>query len=209
MPIHNKRITTDYSIVIWEINEPVVFFEKHVTLTEKETQYYSRITNPRRQKEWLAVRYILQYELNIQAPLSYTQNGKPIVGKSCISISHSSDFVVVMISTKNCAVDIEKISPRVQKIAKRAFSEQEIANAATYELLTLYWCVKETVYKLIDYTDIDFREDLKIQPFSNEHEGKVTCEVKKPTHTFITLHFETIKNNKFVWTIYPYNKTIC
>jgi len=200
MPTYNKYTSEDYSIIVWESTESIDYFEKEVFLTQEEKKYYSIIRNSSRRKEWLTVRYILQKELNIKNTIIYNKKGKPYISDNHISITHSNNFVAVMISKWNCAIDIEKISSRVSRVSHKAFSANEMQFATDDELLTVLWCAKETAFKLADTSNVDFIEDIQIFPFSPSQSGSLICEIRKPIPIKIKMYYETIKNCKFVWT---------
>jgi len=200
MPVYNKHLAENYSIVVWESNETVDFLESKVFLTPEEKKCYSKMRNCNRRKEWLTVRYILQNELNIQTPIIYTQEGKPELQGKYISITHSGDYVAVMVSKYNCGIDMEKVNNKIAKVSHKVFSESEIAYATNNELLTILWCAKEAAFKFANVSSLNFIRDIHVLPFSTSYSGNLICEIRKPKLKIININYKTINNYKFVWT---------
>ena len=117
----------------------------------------------KRRIELLSVRALLK-AVGINQTIHYNDS-KPYLDNGYISISHSPDIAAIIYNTDHpVGIDIEKISPRIQRIATRAFSDEEIAVAnGDLEKLTILWNCKECVFKLADDEGIDFREMISIQ----------------------------------------------
>ena len=126
---------------------------------------------PHRQREWLMVRVLLKKILGEEKQIAYTSAGVPyVVDSSChISISHTKGYVAVaMDETGPVAIDIEQISPRVEKIRSRFMNETEEQHLSqTHPLihLLLHWSAKETLFKYMHEQDIDFKSQFHIHPF--------------------------------------------
>ncbi|GHV58474.1 siderophore biosynthesis protein [Bacteroidia bacterium] len=124
-----------------------------------------------RQREWLTVRVLLKNILGEEKQVLYTESGKPyIVDSSCyISISHTKGYVAVALDEKQpVAIDIERISSRVENIRSRFMNEIEEQNLSkTHPVihLLLHWSAKETLFKYLDESDIEFQSQLYIHPF--------------------------------------------
>ena len=118
---------------------------------------------PKRRIELLSVRALLK-AVGINQTIHYSDS-KPYLDNGYISISHSADIAAIIYNLDYpVGIDIEKISPRIQRIATRAFSDEEIAVAnGDLEKLTILWNCKECVFKLADDEGIDFREMISIQ----------------------------------------------
>ena len=117
----------------------------------------------KRRFELLSVRALLK-AVGINQTIHYN-DCKPYIDKGYISISHSADIAAIIYNPDHSVgIDIEKISPRIQRIATRAFSDEEIAAAnGDLEKLTILWNCKECVFKLANDDGIDFREMISIQ----------------------------------------------
>ena len=117
----------------------------------------------KRRIELLSVRALLK-TVCINQTIHYNDR-KPYLNNGYISISHSADIAAIIFNPDHpVGIDIEKISPRIQRIATRAFSDEEIAAAnGDLEKLTILWNCKECVFKLTNDEGIEFREMINIQ----------------------------------------------
>ncbi|HOZ29469.1 MAG TPA: 4'-phosphopantetheinyl transferase superfamily protein [Bacteroidales bacterium] len=120
-----------------------------------------------RRLEILNVRALIK-ELRLDIKIHYKER-KPICSDGFISITHSDDLAAVIWSRNTeYSIDIERISPRLLRIAKRAFSETELEFAlADLIKLSLLWNCKECVYKLANDKGMNFQKQIQVQPFSN------------------------------------------
>jgi 4'-phosphopantetheinyl transferase len=127
------------------------------------------------------------------AQVAYHTSGKPYLrnGEAEISITHSKDIVAVILhDTKVVGIDIEYISPRVERIKHRFLSASELALANTTALLTLYWSAKETLFKLDKKQGLEFNTELAVTPSKSKNilNGKIRNEET------ITVHYSTNKD---------------
>ena len=145
---------------IWKITESRDELLDMLSLRNQEEahQYLSNVKSNRRVLEWLSTRLLLQLLTN---------------DDKTISISHSKDYAVVLLhKDKKVGVDIENYSDRILKIEKRFVSENEYIDPKNRILhLILHWCAKETLYKLMNSTEIVFKKHLYVHPFKIKDEG--------------------------------------
>ena len=140
-------------IGIWELTEPASDLLNQYTLSEREKNEFSKINNEKRKKEYLAVRLLLKFMFKDNNTILYDDKGKPFLKNKniSISISHSDDLAVVMISQKNAGIDVEPITRSIQKIALRVLNDKELADSSgkNYNKIKqlLYWCAKEAAFK--------------------------------------------------------------
>jgi len=146
--------------------------QKHRYLLEIEKM------TEKRKCEWLTVRLLLKSILGKEHKIEYLPSGKPYLGDSSfkISISHTKGFAAVIVNPDyDVAIDIEKISPRVQNVKSRFLSEEEL-NSISQENdlvhLLLHWSAKETVYKIINREGVDFQKHIRILPFTPNPNGE-------------------------------------
>jgi 4'-phosphopantetheinyl transferase len=88
-----------------------------------------------------------------------------------ISISHSFDkLAVIQHQTISTGIDIEKMRDKISTIQHKFLSPQELTHCQNdVSLLTLYWAVKEAVYKAYGKKNLSFNEHIII-PFAPEKE---------------------------------------
>lgn len=133
-----------------------------------------------RKIEYLAVRVLLMEMCNENYRILHTPSGKPYLEDSGrrISISHTRGYVAVIVHPENeVGIDIEFFSERVQKVVSRFVRDDEMEylnhslgsgkqNESDYIfMLLLLWSGKETLYKIINRSEVDFKEHLHIFPF--------------------------------------------
>ena len=127
-----------------------------------------------RRCEWLSVRILLKKLIGKEKEIRYHSSGKPYLADQSyyISISHTKGYVaVILCKEKEVAIDIEQISPRVEKIKERFICEEEERNLSKEnELLhlLLHWSAKESLFKILDEENIEFKTQLHINPFEPE-----------------------------------------
>ncbi len=203
MPLFAEYFESDYQLVLWKMDEDEAFFREKINLTEKETEYLYRITNSNRRKEWLAIRYLLQNKFNLQQCISYTAEGKPFIDSYHLGISHSFEIAGLILSKYPCALDVEKVLPRIVNIAHRAFSPQELHFAQTPEQLTVCWCAKETIFKLYGHGNIDFKGDIEISTIKNFTDGEIGVFFQLEKRYFGKIKLKTIDDYKVTWIVIP------
>ena len=150
---------------------------------------------------------LLTYELlDEKVIIDYNEFGKPSLrnDKRQISISHTQGMVAVQIGNKYAGVDVEKISGRVAKIAHKFLSPTELkAIDIKNQLLHMYayWGAKETIYKIYGRRRLDFKENIKIEPFKIETKGSIKANLKiEDTIPFNLEYFvyEAANRNKYM-----------
>ncbi|MCC8146163.1 MAG: 4'-phosphopantetheinyl transferase superfamily protein [Bacteroidales bacterium] len=127
-----------------------------------------------RKVERLTVRYLIYLLLGEEKKIIYSAEGKPqLADKSYyISISHTKGYVAVVLSKDHeVGIDIECISPKITRLQNRVMSEKElkgISKAKEEIHLLLHWSAKESMFKIINHTDIEFKTQLHIRSFVPE-----------------------------------------
>jgi hypothetical protein len=54
----------------------------------------------------------------------------------------------------------------------------------------VYWCAKEAMYKLYNVKTVEFRDNLKINPFLKSSKGVITGEIHLGTfHSRSSIHY--------------------
>ena len=156
----------------------------------------------KRRIELLSVRALLK-AVGIFQTIRYNDS-KPYLNNGYISISHSADIAAIIYNPDHSVgIDVEKISPRIQRIATRAFSDKEIASAnGDLEKLTILWNCKECVFKLANDDGIDFREMIEVDLPQDFHcpLSIIHCTLKKSSFTkYFLLSAMKIEDNTMVW----------
>ena len=185
MALHSIEHHEHYSLAIWKMEESAELLSSllDAALPGADSSC-SHMTGPyvvcphtaeKRRQEFYACRLAaLQLGIN---PLSIEKHpdGHPVLndGSGFISFSHSRDFAAVLFSSQkdHIGIDIETASPRLLKAAQKYMNGKELAHIeaffpdekATIEALTLYWCIKEALFKAVQIGKIDFQQSFQIE----------------------------------------------
>lgn len=208
MPLFQKTTCDGYSLGIWKIEETVedlleilpdrVYFEAELL----------RFKAPHRKLEWLSVRALLFTLLGRHVPVSYMESGKPyLADNSCyISISHTKGYVAVIVSELSpVAIDIEQYSMRVCKVVSKFIRADEetlpFQGDSTWSML-LHWSAKETLFKSLDRSEVDFKEHLHILPFIPQSEGTfLAFEYKSADKKQFCIHYLIHPDFVMTWQV--------
>lgn len=186
MPIFfKKQINNNIIIGVWKISESLEWLVSNINLDKKDSEIFNSFKTELRKKHWLTYRILLKELIDSKSDLKilYNESGKPHLKNSNnnISVSHSFEFVAAIVSRKVPAgIDVEKISPRIERIKNKFLSENELKNINEnfrLEKLYIYWCAKEALYKLYGKRDLNFITNIKIAPFNFEQKGHINGEL--------------------------------
>jgi phosphopantetheinyl transferase len=176
VPLFYQQNINDHSrLAIWKIEEPEDFFLQAVPLQRE-------ITHPHKRLQHLAGRYLLPYLFPDfpREEILIADTRKPFLKdeRYHFSISHCSDYAAAIVSSQErVGIDIEMITPRVEKIKQKFLHVDELAFVHKYaeeyqvKLLTLLWSAKEAMFKWWGRGEIDFSDVLRLEPFSFSTEG--------------------------------------
>ena len=187
MPLFYQQDINEFTrLGVWHITEEVDFF------LQKAVFRYP-IEHPNKQRQHLAAGYILSVLFpdfpypSIQSP-SFQ---KPFLPDNpyYFSLSHSNEYAAAIVSRSvPTGIDIEMISPRVQRIRHKFLSVVENAWVSEFTpgeqdaLLTLLWTIKETIYKWLERRGLGFSEHIEILPFEPDAVNRVTVNIHHPLH---------------------------
>lgn len=164
---------------VWKIEESPDELLSLLTRTADYVPFLESIRTENRKKEWLAVRVLTKELVGEETPIMYRPNGAPYLPEKDfhISISHTKGYVAVILSDQEpVGIDIEYRAERILKIRDKFLSKEEnqaIDIEHEVEHLLLYWCAKETLFKIIGQGNVDFIAHLHVQPFSYKEEGSL------------------------------------
>ena len=209
------------TIGIWKMEES---WQEMLTSLQ-ENNVYSRndawnrdinnIKSDKRKQEWLAVRLLLKHLAGPEAYIEYRENGSPVLKNSPynISISHTTGFAAVILSKKeDPGIDIEYNDGRAWKLREKYLGEKELkafdslndhrsTNSGMQEkLATICWCAKETAYKALQRTEVDFINHLHILPFSLSDNGSFYLkETKTPIQQIFSINYQITEDYTITW----------
>ena len=191
----------------WEITESVESLEEGFIFSVENIQDYHTLSHPSKKSEWLVIRLLLRSLLadwNEDYEGVYKDEfGKPHLSNRDyhISVTHAAEYVVVVIDKKKpVGIDLEKIRPKILKIAYKFLSEQELKDSGNeLNKLTVYWSAKESLYKLYGRKKLIFSTDLYVKHFEMKNFGMCFGVIYSDNKEFHhEIHF--IKENDFILT---------
>jgi phosphopantetheinyl transferase (holo-ACP synthase) len=181
MPLFfHQHIQSDIELGVWEITEDEHWFLTQLLLYPGELRQLSLIKGSKR-LEWLGVRHLV-HEMSgriKRGAFLKDEFGKPYLEYSAyhVSISHSAGMAAAVGSLVNNGVDIQKIVPKLEAIARRVMRPEELEGIqpeSSLEHLHVLWGAKECLYKAYGRRQLDFREHILITPFVYNKQGG-TC----------------------------------
>ena len=179
----SKKIGGKGKLGVWHISESVSELLGMKVFSEEDLSQLNSFSGEHRKKEWLVSRILIKKITQAKdAEIIYDEHHKPFLknSKQCISISHSHDMLAVVIDSKETGIDIERIKPNILSIKEKFLSHAELKaleKAHRAEELTLYWCVKESLYKLHGKKKLTFKENLFVEPFEYMEKGNIMGEI--------------------------------
>ena len=156
--------------------------------TAEELLSLEGITSPHRRGERLSWRRALRKGIGEGIIIEYDPHGAPVIKNSQykhISVSHCRDRVAVLLSARECGVDIECRDRRFSAIAERYLTEEEylVASKANFDrqtFLALAWSAKEALYKMLRREGVDLCRDLRIVAISPKQQSIVAEAYGEP-----------------------------
>ncbi len=189
MPIiWSKQLTKDGELAVWHITEEANTLYNKLQLNNAEKAFYDSLQSSKRNMHWLGSRVLLRTLLNTTEYIDCQLDGnnKPYLINFPyeISISHSNDYAAVIIyKNKAVGIDIEKISTKIERIAKRFLSEMElefISETHKTEHMYTCWGIKETLFKLYGKGNLPFIAGIQLSPFEYSESGIAKAKIVLP-----------------------------
>lgn len=223
MPLIVDKELPGARLGVWRIGEDETELKTMAPLPPEDIELAASWKNESRRKQWLCCRAIIS-RLSGLSPVkvSYDEHGKPSLHgfKGQISITHTSTYAAVLLSEKESAgLDIEQLSPRLERVAGRFLQDEELEYVSrvtchvpceenrpgTYtELLGIYWSAKEALYKFYGKPSVDLKNDIYIIPFDYFCNSQATFEARVKTPEGVQNHelrFERIDDHVLVYTL--------
>lgn len=174
MPLIKKKYNSRNNNVvsIWEITETIEDLFEGLHLSSDNLTNFNKIKLDSKKKEFLVIRKLLNINGLVHTSLYYNSNGKPFLNNGpMISISHANKYVVFAFSyTSNIGVDIELEKQKILKGEKYFRNIGVSLNVNSLEekikKLTKIWCSKEAVFKVIDFKNVSYKNDILLQEFN-------------------------------------------
>lgn len=202
-----KKIETNFGLLgIWQLSESSEELLRDFDFCPAEKAEFKKRTSENRKKEYLASRLLLKKLLGEKTHIHYSKSGRPEINikNRHISISHSSDFLGILISDKAVGLDIENTNRKIERIEKRFLCKEEqdflkqTENPAIEKIL--YWSAKEAIFKCTNETGIQFNKQIIIKPFRLKNAGKCYGTLCTSTSTILyRLEYFFLKKNVVIY----------
>ena len=207
MPLfYQQDINETTRLGVWKIEEEEDFFLQSVPLQRN-------ITHPHKRLQHLAGRYLLRFLFpdfpNEEIAIADTR--KPFLPDEQyhFSISHCGNYAAALVSsTARVGIDIENITPRVEKIKHKFLHPDELLYVNNHpaekqiELLTLLWSTKEAMFKWWGRGDVDFSEVLRVNDFIFSSEGVMAALfVKEDIEVPLNINYQMHDGLSLAWVV--------
>lgn len=169
----------------------------------------SEIINEKKKLEWLASRQLILTLCNHLGlrffGIRKDDFGKPFLEKypHHVSLSHSFPFVAAQIDyDRPVGIDLEQPREKLLNIAPRIMSPEELSDAGTNIVKhCIFWCAKETMFKIHGEGGLHFSNQLNIEPFLLQEEGNLKGTISgKGKNTKVELCYEVNPDFVLVYT---------
>lgn len=192
-------------LMVWSIDEAIEVLQVGVELTEYSRQRLQSMKSNLHQRAFLSVRQLLLQLGYTDADLYYDGSGKPhLHDGNFISISHSHELAVVIVSTQAVGVDVESLRDKVAKIGPKFcqteldFLDEDLS--AEIARLTVIWGAKEAVFKVVNQEGISFKDHIFVAPFGiNSAITSATLDFDSQQRHF-DVHYQLLANYALVYT---------
>ena len=203
MPLLKTIALNDYTqLFVWKITETFDELFQSVALKDVSLARVDSMKSESHQRGFLAVRRLLMEAGYSDFDLYYDEFGKPHLGNGKhISISHSHDFSVIVLSDANVGADLEILKEKTLKLAPRYMDVSHLNNLSKSDELikaTVVWGIKESVFKIKNEIGISFKDNIFEDDFNLEDKKcGVSLQFNDKTERF-DIVFEFIENYVFV-----------
>lgn len=197
MPIY-KTITIgeNSNLLLWKIEESIEQLKLGLVLTPESLEKLDKMKSLTHKKGYLAVRQMLRHAGYVDADLNYAESGKPLLNdEKHITISHSHNFAVILLSDTSMGVDVEKQKDKILNIANKFTPIHEYRTLANDEAiirkLTLVWAAKEAIYKCFSTKGVSFLDHIDVHDFDlGSSQTSATLQYKGQKHRYEVFFME-------------------
>ena len=202
--VYQQNINAVTKIAVWHIAEKEDFFLAQVPLQREIRHWHKRLQH-------LAGRLLLK-EMYPDFPVELIRiadTKKPFLENEPFhfSISHCGDYAAAMVSkTYRVGVDVELLNEKIEQMQHKFIYEDQVKELniqcvmPIIQSLTLYWSVKESVFKWWGSGAVDLKDDIVIQSVQGlPEQGVVNCIFKNEFE--LDVHYLFFNNNFLTWVL--------
>ncbi len=183
MPLY-KTITSEphCRVHIWRVTESESDLSRGISLNPHCRERYNSMRSELHRRAFLSIRHLMATEGYTDADLYYDEYGKPHLRDGMhISITHSFDFTGIVLSDqREVGIDIEKQRDKILRVAHRFTPLREYRSLANDDALirklSIVWCAKESLFKVMAIRGLNFLNHICIDDFSMDS-GATTGQV--------------------------------
>jgi phosphopantetheinyl transferase len=197
-----KALNKNTTLYVWKITESFDELFRSVALKDVSLTRLEGMRAESHQKGFLSVRRLLMQAGYTDFDLYYDTFGKPhLADGKHISISHSHDFSVIVISQENIGADLELLKEKTLKLAPRFMDVTHLkglSEADSLQKATVVWGIKESVFKIKNEIGISFKDHIFENDFTLA-DRKCTVELRFNNRVeCFDILFDFIENYVFV-----------
>ena len=187
MPVQvNKSFYKNIDVSIWYIVESEEILLSKIDLTKNCKERFNSMKSNLHRKQFLSVRNLMKHKKIDLNDLYYDSDGAPYLkSNKNISISHTNNFSAIAISHHPVGIDIQDFRSKISSIKNKFLnhSETKLFDVDSVRDLTLAWSIKEAVYKIHKKKGLSFKNNIKIDSFSNDFKNSLILvdEINKKT----------------------------
>ena len=210
MPLlHQIQIDSDSVLGIWQIDEEKDQLKWELQWGPSDIEQFQALSDHERSMHWLSSRVLLRKMMNTKSfiDLQIDENGKPYIKNfpQKVSISHSGKRVAVLLSNRDCGIDIELMSKKITALAPKFISDDEmkyIDDDYLIETMYVFWCAKEAMYKLYGRKKLDFKQHMRLYPFEYKDTGKIKGHLERKEYSKdLNVHYKRIDDYMLAYVL--------
>ena len=193
MPLLNDLVPNDSLVCkLWRIEDSEEIMNPNNELNSEDYQILLKRKANHLRRQFLASRKLIGL-INPDLRISYKEDIPILSDNRNISISHSDEIVTVLISKENgIGVDVEKINNKVQSVASKFLSSNEIRffgkTPSTRQLIRA-WTAKEAVYKALRKPGISFSKNIILDEFNDKAQSANAKFISSDQEKIFKLYF--------------------
>jgi 4'-phosphopantetheinyl transferase EntD len=198
-------------LAVWKIEEEAEELKWMLQWGQSDIMQYRSHADSLRSMHWLSSRVLLRKMLNTSKfiDLQVDEFGKPYLRNfpQKLSISHSNQMVTVLLSERECGIDIELMKPKIEKVAHKFISEEEwkyLTEEFRMEEMYVFWSVKEALYKYYGKKKLEFRKNIFLYPFEWKEKNTVRTRIEKGSYLVeLPVSFRKLEDYILAYVIVP------
>ncbi|TDD96600.1 4'-phosphopantetheinyl transferase family protein [Flavobacterium cellulosilyticum] len=213
MPLYKTiNFNSTTQILVWKITESLEDLLSKVVLKETTQLRLNGMKSELHQRGFLSVRMLLQEAGFNDFDLHYDAFGKPYLNPNErhtepveVSITHSHNFSVIIISEDAAGIDIELQREKIMRIADKFVNEKELSRLRCFDTndyirkLTVKWGVKESIFKIRNESGISFKNHIQVNTFELKDTKTTALLDFENTKQEFNVYFEEFENFTLVY----------